>query len=99
MRGKNMSVNQQISVPIVSKVTKAEKAQFIDTTHKLGTNPSNAIRMFISAFNRRGAFPFDISETLNYNKETLKAIKNTIDNKALSKEFNSVKDLIIDLDA
>ncbi|MFR7669587.1 MAG: hypothetical protein ACLU0O_01290 [Collinsella sp.] len=27
----------------------------------MGTTPSNAIRMFIAAFNRCGTFPFDIS--------------------------------------
>jgi DNA-damage-inducible protein J len=94
-----MSANQQISVPIVSKVTKGEKEKFINITHKLGTNPSNAIRMFISAFNRQGAFPFDITNAPNYSRKTLNAIKDTKNGEGLSAEFDSVNDLLAELDA
>ncbi|WP_230308464.1 type II toxin-antitoxin system RelB/DinJ family antitoxin [Collinsella aerofaciens] len=38
-----------------------EKAAFAAATQLVGTTPSNAIRMFIAAFNRCGTFPFDIS--------------------------------------
>lgn len=34
---------------------------FAAATQRVGTTPSNAIRMFIAAFNRCGTFPFDIS--------------------------------------
>lgn len=34
---------------------------FAAATQLVGTTPSNAIRMFIAAFNRCGTFPFDIS--------------------------------------
>ena len=43
------------------KVEGADKRDFITYTHNLGTNPSNAIRMFIKAFNERQGFPFDTS--------------------------------------
>ncbi len=47
--------------PIVAKVMPAEKDRFFEATELIGTTPSNAIRMFISAFNREGTFPFEIT--------------------------------------
>ena len=47
--------------PVVAKVLPQEKAAFAAATQRVGTTPSNAIRMFIAAFNRCGTFPFDIS--------------------------------------
>lgn len=47
--------------PVVAKVLPEEKAAFAAATRHVGTTPSNAIRMFIAAFNRCGTFPFDIS--------------------------------------
>ena len=46
--------------PIVAKVMPAEKDRFFEATELIGTTPSNAIRMFISAFNRAGTFPFEM---------------------------------------
>lgn len=47
--------------PVVAKVLPEEKVAFAAATQLVGTTPSNAIRMFIAAFNRCGTFPFDIS--------------------------------------
>ena len=47
--------------PVVAKVLPEEKAAFAAATRRVGTTPSNAIRMFIAAFNRCGTCPFDIS--------------------------------------
>ena len=47
--------------PVVAKVLPEEKAAFAAATQLVGTTTSNAIRMFIAAFNRCGTFPFDIS--------------------------------------
>lgn len=47
--------------PIVAKITPKEKDRFFEATEQIGTTPSNAIRMFIAAFNRAGTFPFEIS--------------------------------------
>ena len=44
--------------PVVAKVLPEEKAAFAAATQRVGTTPSNAIRMFIAAFNRCGTFPF-----------------------------------------
>lgn len=46
--------------PVVAKVSAAEKERFFEATELIGTTPSNAIRMFICAFNRAGTFPFEI---------------------------------------
>lgn len=46
--------------PIVAKVLPSEKDRFFEATERIGTTPSNAIRMFISAFNRAGTFPFEM---------------------------------------
>ena len=47
--------------PIVAKVLPSEKDRFFEATERIGTTPSNAIRMFITAFNRAGTFPFEIT--------------------------------------
>ena len=49
------------TTPVVAKVLPEEKAAFAAATQLVGTTSSNAIRMFIAAFNRCGTFPFDIS--------------------------------------
>ena len=38
--------------PIVAKVMPQEKELFFEATERIGTTPSNAIRMFIAAFNQ-----------------------------------------------
>jgi DNA-damage-inducible protein J len=46
--------------PVVAKVLPSEKERFYAATSQIGTTPSNAIRMFISAFNKAGTFPFEM---------------------------------------
>ena len=46
--------------PVVAKVLPTEKERFYEATSRIGTTPSNAIRMFISAFNRAETFPFEM---------------------------------------
>ena len=46
---------------ISAKLRKDEKDRFSVICDESGTSPSMAIRMFVSAFNRRGGFPFDPS--------------------------------------
>ena len=50
----------EIMTPVVAKVLPTEKDKFFEATEQIGTTPSNAIRMFIAAFNRAGTFPFEI---------------------------------------
>ena len=47
--------------PVVDHFGPEKRASFAAATQLVGTTPSNAIRMFIAAFNRCGTFPFDIS--------------------------------------
>ena len=47
--------------PVVATVLPSAIARYAAATQRVGTTPSNAIRMFIAAFNRCGTFPFDIS--------------------------------------
>lgn len=75
--------------PISSKLRSDEKATFIATCDSIGTTPSNAIRMFVSAFNKRGGFPFDPSNPYNFNAETLQAIDDANCGRNLSGPFAS----------
>lgn len=63
-----------ISAPLSTKVTDVEKKRFLETCDEIGTSPSNALRMFVSAFNRRGGFPFDPSNPNGFSRETLAAM-------------------------
>jgi hypothetical protein len=47
--------------PLSAKLRHDEKASFMQVRDSIGTTPSNAIRTFVSAFNKRGGFPFDPS--------------------------------------
>ena len=53
-----MDMAAEKMTPVVAKVSPAEKDRFFEATELIGTTPSNAIRMFICAFNRAGTFPF-----------------------------------------
>lgn len=55
-----MVVMAEKMTPVVAKVLPSEKERFYEATSRIGTTPSNAIRMFISAFNRTGTFPFEM---------------------------------------
>ena len=59
---------------ISAKLRKDEKDRFTVICDEIGTSPSNAIRMFVSAFNRRGGFPFDPSNPYGFSPETLAAM-------------------------
>ena len=66
------------NAPVVGKVTDAEKSKFVATCESIGTTPSNAIRMFVSAFNKRGGFPFDPSNPYGFSAETLRAMDDAV---------------------
>lgn len=71
------------NAPVVGKVTDAEKSKFVATCESIGTTPSNAIRMFVSAFNRRGGFPFDPSNPYGFSAETLKAMDDAVNHRTV----------------
>lgn len=75
------------------KLPPEEKESFIEACAALGTTPSNAVRMFVSAFNRQGGFPFDLSNPYGYNQETVQAIEDTAARRNLSRPFSTVDEM------
>ncbi|MEC4184888.1 type II toxin-antitoxin system RelB/DinJ family antitoxin [Adlercreutzia sp. R21] len=79
--------------PISSKLRSDEKSAFIATCESIGTTPSNAIRMFVSAFNKRGGFPFDPANPYGFNRETLRAMEDAAEERNLIGPFASSADM------
>ena len=79
--------------PISSKLRSDEKSTFIATCDSIGTTPSNAIRMFVSAFNRRGGFPFDPSNPYGFSNETLQAMSDAAEGPNLIGPFVSTDEM------
>ena len=75
---------------ISAKLRKDEKDRFSVICDEIGTSPSNAIRMFVSAFNRRGGFPFDPSNPYGFDAETLAAMDDAVVGRNLSGPYRSV---------
>ena len=84
--------------PISTKLKPEEKRLFLETCDNIGTSPSNAIRMFVSAFNRRGGFPFDPSNPLGFDVATLAAIDDAAAGRVTG-PFSSVDEMLKALDA
>jgi DNA-damage-inducible protein J len=80
--------------PISAKLRRDEKITFAQICDDIGTTPSNAIRMFVSAFNKRGGFPFDPSNPYGFNTDTLKAMDDAINGKNLSGPYADIDQLI-----
>lgn len=83
---------------ISAKLRKDEKERFTAVCEEIGTSPSNAIRMFVSAFNRRGGFPFDPSNPYGSSPETLAAMDDDATGRGLSDPYRTVKEAIAALD-
>lgn len=83
---------------ISAKLRKDEKERFTAVCEEIGTSPSNAIRMFVSAFNRRGGFPFDPSNSYGFSPETLAAMDDDATGRGLSDPYRTVKEAIAALD-
>ena len=49
-----------MSVQLATRVDDDQAARFRDITKRLGTTPSDAMRMFIATFNEHGGFPYAI---------------------------------------
>lgn len=49
-----------MTVQIATRVDERDAAAFRDYARRLGTTPSDALRIFIAAFNEHRGFPFDI---------------------------------------
>lgn len=84
--------------PITAKLRHEEKKTFAATCESIGTTPSNAIRIFVSAFNKRGGFPFDPSNPYVFSRETLAAMDDAASKRNLEGPFDSVDDMFTALD-
>jgi DNA-damage-inducible protein J len=79
--------------PVTAKLLPSEKDEFIRIAERIGTTPSNAIRMFVSAFNRRGGFPFDPSNPYGFNRDTLLAMDDAVHSRNLIGPFDSTEEM------
>lgn len=84
--------------PISSKLRHDEKQTFAKVCDSIGTTPSNAIRMFVSAFNKRGGFPFDPSNPYGFNTETLAAMEDAANGRSLYGPYESVDEMFAALE-
>ncbi|MFW5647870.1 MAG: type II toxin-antitoxin system RelB/DinJ family antitoxin [Candidatus Alkaliphilus sp. MAG34] len=83
-----------INVRVDSEVKQKAEAIF----NELGLNMSTAMNMFLRYSIRYGGIPFDLRLDLP-NEETQAAIDDVDKNRNMSKAFDSVEDLIDDLNA
>jgi DNA-damage-inducible protein J len=79
--------------PISAKLRHDEKVTFAAVCDSIGTTPSNAIRVFVSAFNKRGGFPFDPSNPYGFSAETLSAMNDAATGNNLSGPYKNIADL------
>ena len=86
---------ETISVRI-DKDTRKKMNQVCD---KLGLSLSTAFNMYAKVVAREKRIPLILDLNYKYNFDTQKSIKNVIDKKNLSKSFNSVDELMVDLNA
>lgn len=83
-----------INVRVDSEVKQKAEAIF----NELGLNMSTAMNMFLRYSIRYGGIPFDLRLDLP-NEETQAAINDVDKNRNMSKTFDSVEDLMEDLNA
>ena len=84
---------------ITVKIDESIKKEFNYFCEKLGLNMSTAINLFIYSVLREKRIPLNLDLNSEYNTKTTKSIKNVIKKKNLSKTFNSVSELMEDLNA
>lgn len=84
--------------PISAKLRHDEKTTFAEVCGSIGTTPSNAIRMFVSAFNKRGGFPFGPSNPYGFSAETLAAMNDAAYVNNLPGPYKSVDEAFAALD-
>lgn len=81
---------------ISAKLRPDEKATFLRICEDLGTSPSNALRMFVAAFNKRGGFPFDSANPYGFSEETLQAMADAEAGRVYG-PFNTVEEMMASL--
>lgn len=82
---------------ISTRISDEDARIFEETTQSLGISPSDALRMFIAAFNRNGGFPFDVQVKPIY--EAVRTEGEAIDlcdhlaEELLDKEYSTTPDI------
>jgi DNA-damage-inducible protein J len=89
-----MSETKTLNLRVDAELKKQAELIFSD----LGIPTSTAINMFLHSVVRYGGIPFDLRLTANQ-LETLQAIDDVNHHRNLSKTFDSVKDLMENLNA
>jgi len=78
----------------------AELKQHADKAFKsMGLNMSTGINLFIHQVVNQGKIPFEITATDTPNMETRKVLNDVRKGKNLSKSYDSVEEMMADLDA
>ncbi len=65
---------------------------------ELGMNMSTALNIFLKTSVRYGGIPFELRLD-NLNKETILAIDDVNNNRGMSKTFNTISEMMVDLNA
>ncbi|SMB85074.1 DNA-damage-inducible protein J [Desulfonispora thiosulfatigenes DSM 11270] len=74
------------------------KAKAEKVFSELGMNMSTALTIFLKTSVRYGGIPFELRLD-EPNRETLQAIDDVNNNRGMSRTFNSVEELMVDLNA
>ncbi len=75
------------------------KKQAEKALKSMGLNMSTAINLFMHQVANQGKIPFEITAANTPNAETRKTINDVRNGKNLSKSFDSVEEMMADLDA
>lgn len=81
------------------RIDKDTRKSMANVCQKLGISVSVAFNMYAKAIAREKRIPLNLDLNSEYNTKTTKSIKNVIKKKNLSKTFNSVSELMEDLNA
>lgn len=81
------------------KIDHSDKLLFTELTRQLGTTPSNAVRMFVRAFNEHQGFPFDTSRPYRMSAEVQAAYDeaDTVIKNGTAKRYKNASELRADL--
>jgi DNA-damage-inducible protein J len=96
MKGADYPMSQTTNLNICIDTDLKNKAEELFT--ELGLNMSTAMNIFLRYSVRYGGIPFDL-RIENLNADTLAAIEDVNNNRGLSRTFDSVAELMEDLNA
>ncbi len=84
--------------PVSAKLGRDEKAMFAQVCDSIAATPTNAIRVFVSAFDKRGGSSFGPSNPYGFNAETLAAMSDAANGVNLSGPYATVDEMLKALD-